>query len=162
MTIGNHVSTYYINMSIFLAYAFTYPEEKLMLYFLIPIKIKWFGYIYGIYIILDIVQAFQYYSTVQAIIVTVLIIASLLNFVLYILMGRKRMGYRPQQVKRKYEYKKSIKKAEPVRHEGGAKHKCVVCGRTELSNPELTFRYCSKCSGSKEYCQEHLFTHTHN
>ena len=37
----------------------------------------------------------------------------------------------------------------------------VLCGRTELDDPTLTFRYCSKCSGNKEYCQEHLFTHEH-
>ena len=41
------------------------------------------------------------------------------------------------------------------------KHRCAVCGRTELDNPELEFRYCSKCNGNYEYCQDHLFTHEH-
>lgn len=40
-------------------------------------------------------------------------------------------------------------------------HKCSVCGRTNMTNPELTFRYCSKCEGNHEYCQDHLFTHEH-
>lgn len=162
MAIGNSVSTYYINMSIFLAYAATYPEEQLMFYFLIPIKIKWFGFIYGIYIVLDIVRAFTYYSTVQAVIITVLIVASLLNFLLYMIMGKSRNRFNPNQVKRRHQYKQSIRNAKPVNYEGGARHKCAVCGRTELDDPNLTFRYCSKCSGNKEYCQDHLFTHTHN
>ena len=40
-------------------------------------------------------------------------------------------------------------------------HRCSICGRTNLTNPDLTFRYCSKCAGNHEYCQEHLFTHVH-
>lgn len=155
------VSTYFINMSIFLAYAVTYPEEKLWLYFIVPIKIKWFGLIYGLYILLDIVNAFQY-STTQGVIVTVLIAVSLLNFVLYLIMGKNRNRFNPNQIKRRHQYKQSIRNSAPPEYEGGARHKCAVCGRTELDDPNLTFRYCSKCSGNKEYCQNHLFTHTHS
>ena len=43
----------------------------------------------------------------------------------------------------------------------GAMHECAVCHRTELDDPELEFRYCSKCDGNYEYCQDHLFTHKH-
>lgn len=161
-SIGSCVSTYYINMSIFLAYAATYPEEKLLFYFIIPIKIKWFGIIYSVYIVLDIVQAFLYYPRMQAVIITVLIVVSLLNFLLYIILGKSRNRFNPNQVKRRHQYKQSIRNAKPVHYEGGARHKCAVCGRTELDSPDLTFRYCSKCSGNKEYCQDHLFTHTHN
>ena len=40
-------------------------------------------------------------------------------------------------------------------------HRCTICGRTDLSNPELEFRYCSKCNGYYCYCQEHISNHTH-
>ena len=40
-------------------------------------------------------------------------------------------------------------------------HKCYVCGITDKDAPNMQFRYCSKCSGNKEYCQDHLFTHKH-
>lgn len=156
------VSTYYINMSIFLAYAVTYPEEQLYFYFVIPIKMKWFAIVYGLYIIGDIATAFKYSSKIIGITVTVLVVASLLNFLIYMIVGKNRNRFNPNQVKRRHEYKKSIKSAKPVSYENGARHKCAVCGRTELDSPELTFRYCSKCSGSKEYCEDHLFTHTHN
>ena len=39
--------------------------------------------------------------------------------------------------------------------------KCAICGRTELDDPNLEFRFCSRCNGNYEYCQDHLFTHTH-
>ena len=41
------------------------------------------------------------------------------------------------------------------------RHKCAICGRTEKDDPDLEFRYCSKCEGNYEYCQDHLFTHEH-
>ena len=40
-------------------------------------------------------------------------------------------------------------------------HKCTVCGRTDVSNPELEFRYCSRCRGYYCYCQDHINNHTH-
>ena len=59
------------------------------------------------------------------------------------------------------EIKKSIKTerrnvANPI-----IKHKCAVCGRTELDGEDIVFRYCSKCNGNFEFCQEHLYTHVH-
>ncbi len=41
------------------------------------------------------------------------------------------------------------------------RHRCHVCGRTELDDPNLEFRYCSKCNGAYEYCSDHLFNHEH-
>ena len=36
-------STYYINLSIFLAFAATYPDMQVLLMFVIPVKMKWMG-----------------------------------------------------------------------------------------------------------------------
>ena len=162
-TIGTRVSTYYINMSIFLAFAATYPEMQLMLYFIIPVKVKWFGYIYGAFILIDIIAAFGY-SVVNGVTVAALIISSLLNFLIYFISTKKQLGsINIKQKVKKTKYKQSVEKAQKQNfYEGGARHKCYVCGRTELDNPNLTFRYCSKCSGSKEYCEDHLFTHQHS
>ena len=44
---------------------------------------------------------------------------------------------------------------------GTVVHKCAICGRTQEEYPDLEFRYCSKCEGGLEYCQDHLFTHVH-
>ena len=59
-------------------------------------------------------------------------------------------------MKRRAEYKREVKKAVTI-----TRHKCAICGRTEKDAPELEFRYCSKCEGNYEYCQDHLFTHEH-
>ena len=41
------------------------------------------------------------------------------------------------------------------------RHKCTVCGRTDVTNPELEFRYCSKCKGYYCYCMDHINNHVH-
>jgi hypothetical protein len=146
------VSTYYINLSIFLLFAVLYPDMQVMLYFLIPLKIKWLAYLDIALLLLDVYQ----YGVVCAFV----IFASLLNFIIFFILILKNKGRTPANAKRKKDYQKKVYSAKSV-YEGGARHKCAICGRTELDNPDLTFRYCSKCSGGKEYCEDHLFTHEH-
>lgn len=155
------ISTYYVNMSIFLAYAATFPEAQVLLMFVIPIKVKWLGIVYAVMLLFDFIQgtgATQlspllgyydlFYRTALA--------ASLLNFVVFFFTSKRRIHMSPKQVKRRQEFKSQVKKNPAV-----TKHKCAICGRTDESNPELEFRFCSKCDGNYEYCQEHLFTHQH-
>ena len=145
-------STYYINMSIFLAFALSYPNMQVMLYFFIPIKMKWMGILYGFFIVYSFVKS----SWVGK----VAIIASLLNFIVFFLMTRDYRRVSPKEIRRKQNFKRQRNTAKP----GNGRqpmHKCAVCGRTELDGDDLEFRYCSKCDGNYEYCQDHLFTHQH-
>lgn len=163
------LGTWYLNMSLFLAYAAVYPEAQFYMFFMIPVKAKWLGILDGVYFAYTILQAFLpayggnpmfgflYKSNAVAAAV------SILNFVIFFLGSRHMRPYSPKQMKRKREYQHKMRQAErPVnQYPGGAKHKCAVCGRTELDDPNLEFRYCSKCNGNYEYCQDHLFTHEH-
>lgn len=152
--VGECVSTYYIFMSILLACAATYPELEVMLYFFIPVKMKWFGLVYAALCIFDAVMS--NWGT------RVMIVASLLNFVIFFFTTRNYNRMSPKEIKRKSTYKKRVREAQRnSTYENGARHKCAICGRTELDDPNLVFRFCSKCKGGKEYCQEHLFTHEH-
>ena len=40
-------------------------------------------------------------------------------------------------------------------------HKCAVCGKTDVSDPQMEFRYCSKCNGYYCYCADHINNHIH-
>lgn len=141
-------STYYVNMSIFLAFAATYPNMQVLLFFFIPIKIKILGIIYGALLV------FQFITGGVA--SRFVIAASLMNFIVFFFTSRGRIHMSPKQVKRRQEFRKEVKKSTKI-----TRHKCAICGRTEETNPELEFRFCSKCDGNYEYCQDHLFTHTH-
>lgn len=154
-------STYYINMSIFLAYAATFPDNQVLLMFVIPIKVKWLGIAYSVLLIVNLLSYVQaavsypmYWFGVVAIGV------SLLNFLLFWLRTRNLMNLNPKQVKRRAQFRQQMKAGE---HMSAASHghRCSICGRTDADDPTLEFRYCSKCKGNHEYCQYHLFTHEH-
>ena len=153
-------STYFINMSIFLAYAATFPNAEVLLMFVVPIKVKVLGFIYGVVLVLQMVEYFragqstyaEYWFGVAA------IAASLLNFLIFWLRSRNHMHLSPKQVRRKMEFKQDIRRNPNPKI---TKHKCAVCGRSKEDVPELEFRFCSKCNGNYEYCQDHLFTHQH-
>ena len=151
-------STYYINMSIFLAFAATYPEMPILLFFILPVKVKALGVIYGIILVVEIINAWPDGLFIIG--------ASLINFVVFYFttrgvryrkISKLANSYRTKMAKEENEQRK---KRESLRA-GIAKHKCAICGRTSETNPELEFRFCSKCQGNYEFCQDHLFTHTH-
>lgn len=145
------VSTNYITMSIFLAFAAIYPDMEVLLYFVLPIKMKWMALVYA-------VMALYYFIT-GGIVSRVAIAASLLNFVIFFLSSRNMRRFGPREQARKAKFRKQSR--PHMTYAGGARHRCAVCGRTELDDPNLEFRFCSKCKGNYEYCQDHLFTHEH-
>ena len=150
-------STYYINLSIFLAFAAVYPNMQVLLFFVIPVKIKWMAY-------LD-VALLLYQFVCSGIADRIAIVMSLLNFIVFFFSTRDYYRINPKEIHRKNKFKKSAYGEKVFTKNAGSfavtKHKCAICGRTEKSDENLEFRFCSKCNGNYEYCNEHLFTHTH-
>jgi len=169
-------STIYVNMSIFLAYACTFPDNQILFMFIIPIKIKYLGWVYGGSLVLQIIMSLisGYYADI------IVIVASLFNFLLFFVTQRKGIM---QSKLRKTAFESQYKRGQAtrMRASGGvnrsrsvnnsnkdaepkpkvSRHKCAVCGQTELTAPELSFRFCSKCDGAYEYCERHIFRHKH-
>lgn len=148
----SYTSTYYLCMSMFLAYAFMFPDMQVLLYFFIPIKVKWLGYLDIAYLIYAILM----YGTVGYYPGMVTVIMSVLNFILFYFLMKGKTRVSAAHRKRKKSYKKEVRKTQIL-----TRHKCAICGQTEEDNPNLEFRYCSRCNGNYEYCQNHLFTHEH-
>ena len=144
-------STYYINMSIFLACAASIPDVQVLLMFIFPIKVKWLGIVYGIILLVNCIQG--------GIATWIVVIFSLLNFLVFFLRSKGKMQLSVGQIKRQQEFHQKMRSAGQTK--GITRHKCAICGRTELDGDDLEFRFCSKCNGNYEYCQYHLFTHEH-
>ncbi|MCR5743262.1 MAG: rhomboid family intramembrane serine protease [Lachnospiraceae bacterium] len=143
------VGNSYINFSLFLAYAFTFPDAQFLLFFIIPIKAKILGWIeILVYVVIFITGTLAD---------RIMIVVSLINVIIFFLATRNFNRFKPSEIKRRRDFKKKIAHASG----GGARHKCAICGRTDEDDPNLTFRFCSKCEGNFEYCQDHLYTHTH-
>ena len=143
-------STYYINLSIFLAFAASYPDMQVLFMMIIPMKMKWLAYLDVAYLLYELIRGGWATRTV--------IIASLFIFILFFLATRNYTRISPGQMHRRQEFRKAV---HPKMAQGVTKHKCAICGRTEKDGDNLEFRFCSKCNGNYEYCQDHLFTHQH-
>ena len=144
-------TTNYINLTIFLAFAVMYPEMQILLFFIIPVKMKWMAVVYAVLIAINLILT-SWGGRIA-------IIMSILNFLIFFLSTRNYRRVSPKEIHRKQVFKAQMR--EPRRGSMVTKHKCAVCGRTELDDPNLEFRFCSKCDGNYEYCQDHLFTHEH-
>lgn len=195
-------STYYINMASFLAFAVLYPEYRVYLFGIIPLKMKWLAIFDIVYLGIDIIGYIAMFTSTGAEVIELYgydlatyrafaaaeifcILISLLNFIIFWLTNR---GLRAKQAIRKNRYQRSYdagrrenargafytqtnrnrtqgaqekKSYKPQAGSGEIVHRCAICGRTSTEYPDLTFRYCSKCAGNHEYCQDHLFTHEH-
>lgn len=141
--------TIYLNLSLFLAYAALYPDVQFLLYMIIPVKVKYLAFI-------DILLLAYRFIT-GGLSDRVLVVMSLLNFLLF--FGGKLLRNRPTATQRQFKaQQRELKQGPPIKV---AFHKCTVCGKTELTDPDMEFRYCSKCNGNYEYCMDHLHNHEH-
>lgn len=154
--ISPYLTPYYILLSIFMALAICIPDAQVNIWFVLPIKMKWMLIFYFLDLGYEIYCYFRV-SWLTGVVVGSQIIFALINLGLFFLFSKPRRSIK--QMKRQREFHAQFK--EPRPGSGITTHKCAVCGRTEKDDPGLVFRYCSKCAGAKEYCQEHLFTHTH-
>ncbi len=162
------LGTEYLYLSLFFAFATQFPNMEFLLFFILPVKAKYLGMLNGVFFAYTILQGFlpAYSGGFLGIIYKSNAIAafvSILNFLIFYFTSRNFKQHSPKEMRRRAKFKQSMQQAQrPVNHyANGAKHKCAVCGRTELDDPTLEFRYCSKCKGNYEYCQDHLFTHEH-
>lgn len=147
LVFGTVSSVSTLNLTLFLAFATLYPNYEIRIYFILPVKVKYLAFISLGF--LGVSFFFGGFST------KVSIIAGLANYLLFfgkdLFTSRKR---RVSSMSRTYKFKAEVNK-------NVHKHQCVVCGRTEADDPNLEFRFCSKCEGYYEYCIEHLTQHEH-
>ena len=147
-------STSYLNESLFLAFATLFPEMQVLLFFFIPIKVKWMGIIAAALMIVQFITGD--WGT------KLMILASFLNYILFfgpILWDKIKYGRRKEQYFKKVNYRKEGSKGKII--QDVAFHRCCICGKTEKDDPNMQFRYCSQCDGSREYCMDHLYDHVH-
>ncbi len=151
------LSSYYINMSLFFAFAAMWPEQRVLFMFFIPIKIKWLAYLDAALFIYDIATGFSIFPLNMEPLV------AFLNFLLF--CGHDLFSHifyrRPHRSSTVINFKKAAKQASNNQSSKAYRHKCEVCGRTDADYPDLEFRYCSRCEGFHCFCQDHINNHVH-
>lgn len=154
--LGSFTNMYFVNMSLFLAFASLYPNMQVRLFFVIPIKVKWMAWFD---LALFAYYCFQYISY-GLWMLCLLPIAALINYLIFFWhdIGNIFGLVRHRTSRQTINFKQATKQAQVQK---GYIHKCAVCGKTDATHPDMEFRYCSKCNGYYCYCTEHLASHTH-
>lgn len=168
MIVGTPATINNLNYSFLLVFATRYPDFKVHLYFIIPIR-AWVLVLvdFGITLYNVIVmRAFFPHNLFP--------LVAIVNYLLF--FGRDVLNLFPNSWRRKAKKgfnKASVKKTgvtplpssidyppTPTKSQN-YNHRCTVCGRTDTSHPGLEFRYCSRCNGYYCYCEDHINSHEH-
>ena len=166
MIFGGTASVTYLNLSLFLSYATLFPDAQFLLFFIIPVK-AWIFALFDLAIVLIdlILYPFPY---------NLFSVISLANYFLF--FGKEVMNVLPPVWRMKLKNgakKQTTSRPKVIRFEAAPRnseksasqanytHRCTICGKTDVSNPELEFRYCSRCKGYYCYCQDHISNHSH-
>ena len=159
-SMGPTASMYYVNMSLFLAFATLYPDAELRFYFVIPIRAKWLALLYVFLMLWDIIQTPTMFLPIVLPMMVPSILASLVNYVLFFwsYLTPYFRRFRHQNSRQTINFKKAAREAKKDK---GYLHKCAVCGITDADDPNMEFRYCSKCNGYYCYCANHINNHVH-
>lgn len=149
------ISASYIYLSMFFSFATLFPETQVLLFFIIPMKIKWLAYIDAAFFLYEIIVTPFPYNLIP--------VVAVLNYLLFCggwlfqFLGKKR-GYNNPKV---INYKKAAKQVNRNRNNAPYSRKCEVCGITDVDDPDMEFRYCSRCIGYHCYCSRHINDHIH-
>lgn len=162
--VGLPVTLSAIHQTLFLAFATLYPETYFRLYFLIPIKAKWLAAFYVFLSIWTIVSLNGFMLKLMLPYLLPALLASWANYLLFFwsdvreIFDRNLAAHKHQSSRQTINFKKA---QQQVQQRKGYLHKCAVCGITDADNPNMEFRYCSKCNGYYCYCADHINNHTH-
>ena len=160
---------YYLNLSLFLSYATLYPNAQFLILFFIPVK-AWilamidlvfiligvfaYPFPYSIFPLVALANYFLFFGKDVLDVVPISWKANLRRLFRKAPKAEKKTGSIPFYAAGSYE-------AGHARPQAPYTHRCTVCGRTDVSDPGLEFRYCSRCNGYFCYCEDHINNHTH-
>ena len=167
MIFGGFASATYLNTSLFLAYATMYPDAGFLLFFIIPVKAWLFGLFDLILVLLNFLMLpfpdnlFPIISLANYFLFFGSDVVNLLPLSLRIKVRQKLRKPAPAARPRVIRFETAPRQAPKAPEKPAYNHRCTVCGRTDVSNPELEFRYCSRCKGFHCYCQDHISNHEH-
>jgi membrane associated rhomboid family serine protease len=153
--IVGYATNYYLNMSLFFAFATLYPDAQFLL-IIIPVKAKWLAWLDAAFFVYEMIIGTFPYNLIP--------LVAMVNYLVFFGedLYRWLMGKLGRPVHSGRSNTRSFKKeSRRIQKEKGYLHKCAVCGRTDADYPDLEFRYCSKCKGYYCYCMDHINSHVH-
>lgn len=146
-TIFYPMSANFVYLSVFLAVAHLAPDMQILLFFVLPIKMRWIAIITVGFVLYGPISLLFRVGAVLP------LLGPFLGFANYLFFFGIPFLVRNRGTARGRNFKKKMKNAQNI-------HECAVCGLTEKDDPTMDFRYCIDCD-DHEYCSHHLHNHQH-
>lgn len=144
----------YISLSMFFVYATFWPDNRVLLFFFIPIKVKWLAWLEAAIFALSMIRGW-----------TLLPLVGILNYFLFcgdrLLESARFLKARGSSASARSQFRRKVRTGEQTNANLHYLHKCSVCGKNDTEHPELEFRFCSQCVGYHCFCEEHIHSHIH-
>ena len=157
---------YYLNLSLFLGFATLYPNAQFLLFYIIPVKAWIFALVDLALILIQIFTSIWPYNIFPLVAVVNYFlffgkgVINIIPLTWRIKLSRKHRNNNPSKTGT-IPFPSSSNESGNAKSDVSYTHKCTVCGRTDVSDPDLEFRYCSRCNGYYCYCQDHINNHSH-
>ena len=143
----------YIYLSMFFSFAALFPDMQVLLFFIIPIKMKWLALVDAVFFLIGIFS--------MPFPANLIPLVAILNFFLFCGDDLLHMFGVSKRSDATVNFRRASKKIRQEQASNLYRHKCAVCGRTDTDYPDLEFRYCSKCVGYHCFCEDHINSHIH-
>ncbi len=145
---GGDATNLYLNLSLFFAFARIYPDFEMLIFFILPVKIKYLAWLSWFFFGYNILFSPFINTKIAALI-------AIGNYFLF--FGKESLQF--LKLKRQVHYNRKkffdeIASTPPI-------HKCAVCGITEKDDRRMDFSYCKICGDDYEYCTKHIDNHQH-
>lgn len=161
--IGQYANAYYIYLSMFFTFATLWPDMQVLLFFIIPVKMKWLAWLDAALFAYEIIAPLVRFPSLYNLPFCLFPAVAVLNYLLF--CGYELFAVlRPARVRQRrntVNFQQEVRRMQYEQRQKPYTRRCEVCGRTDASDPELEFRYCSRCQGYHCFCIDHINNHRH-
>jgi len=146
---GMPQGNFWLNTSLFFAFATVFPNYEILVFFIIPIRVKWLA--------LLTLGLVGYYFFMGGIGVKAAIAVAFTNYLLFF-GGHLLALARGQQLQMRQAARRTSFRPPPVEREAPSRV-CAICGARQEDGADIRVCSCEKCGGPRNLCLEHARNH---
>lgn len=147
---GEAQGNFWLNTSLFFAFATIFPNYQIYLFFIIPIRVKWLGLLSLAFV--------GFYFVVGGLGVKAAIAVALANYLIFFAGHLWRLA-RGQRLQMRQAVRRASFRPPPEREENAGGRVCAICGARQADGADIRVCTCEKCGGPRELCLEHARNH---
>ncbi len=141
----------WLNISLFFAFATIFPNYEILVFFVLPIRIKWLA-------LLTLAPLAYYFVFEGDLAAKAAIAVAFGNYLLFFTGHLIRLA-RGQQLQMRQAARRTSFRPPPEREVAKVERACAICGTRQEDGADIRVCSCEKCGGPRDLCLEHARNH---